>query len=102
MNYLQQIHELASVTFHSGGTAQIVIDIIENAQMELSRDESFDPVERDELGSYVYDINNIMDIIKPELVKEIDVLTKLRDILAAWRDDVEFVNRTLGIPLHRG
>lgn len=101
MNYLQQIQALESEAFRKP-LCQITIDIVQEAEMQLNRDESQEPIERDELGSMVYGIHSLLVVFNPSYSYDIEVLSRLCDILVKWRDDIEFVNRTLGIPLHRG
>lgn len=101
MTYLKQIQALESEAFRKP-LCQITIDVIQEAEMQLNRDESQEPIERDEVGSMVYGIHCLLVVFNPIYQHDIDTLTRLCVILVAWRDDIEFVNRTLGIPLHRG
>lgn len=102
MNYLKEIQALESEAFRKPPLCQLTIDILQETEMELNRDESQEPIERDEIGAMVYGIHCLLVMVRPELTNDIEVLNRLCDILVKWRDDIEFVNRTLGIPLHRG
>jgi len=102
MNYIKQIQALESEAFRNPPLCQLTIDVLQEAEMQLNRDESQEPIERDEVGAMVYGINCLLVVFNPIYPNDIDVLSRLRDILVAWRDDIEFVNSTLGIPLHRG
>lgn len=101
MNYLQQIQDLESEAFRKP-LCQITIDLIQRVSMRFSRGDDYPPIERDEVGSYVYEIHILLVVFNPSFTYDIEVLNRLCAILVAWRDDIEFVNRTLGIPLHLG
>lgn len=101
MYFLKQIQELESEAFRKP-LSQIVIDMVQDVEFKLNRDESDNPIERDELGSIIYDIHILLVVFNPSFSYDIDVLNRLCNILMKWRDEVEFVNRILGIPLHRG
>lgn len=101
MSFLKQIQELESEAFKNP-LCQITIDMIQDIEMMLNRDESEDPIRRDEVGAMVYQINILLVVFNPSFKYDIEVLNRLCDILVAWRDNIEFVNRTLGIPLELG
>lgn len=103
MEYIKQIWDLESEAFrHKGGLCQITIDMIQDTEMQLNRDESEKPIERDEVGAIVYQISILLDVFNPIFTYDIEALERLKKILEEWRDEVEFINRTLGIPLERG
>lgn len=102
MEYIKQIWDLESEAFRHKDLCQITIDMIQDTEMQLNRDESDKPIERDEVGAIVYQISILLDVFNPKFTYDIEALERLKKILEEWRDEVEFINRTLGIPLERG
>ena len=103
MNYLEQIEKLESEVYENmHNHSQLVIDIIEEISEDLSRDVSGEPIERDELGAYCYEISITIEIFNPERGSDISALKRLHDILDKWSKEVENVNIILGIPKHKG
>lgn len=170
MKYLKQIQELESFVYKNmGKCSQITIDLVQNTEQQLNRDESEqrkDPIRRDELGAINYQIgillevfidsysdyslsqlekrvgieticnrfdrdielirgfikskvthrnhyrhfNKYIEVISdlekrefyPILELDIEVIKRLDEIIENWKNDIEFVNKALDIPLHDG
>lgn len=103
MNYLQKLKEIDDEVYKNmGKVSQKVIDIIEDTLDHLDRDVEEEPIERDELGAINYEIDVLLEIWKPELKYDIEILTKFDKVIKEWGDDIDFINTTLGIPRHRG
>jgi hypothetical protein len=102
MDFLGQIRQIEMEAVRHRGVSQIVIDLIEDIDINLDDKDGTEPVSRDEVGSFCYKIIILLDVFNPNKEYDISVLKRLYDILAKWRADIEFVNRTLGMPLHLG
>jgi hypothetical protein len=101
--YLKQIQELESDVFKNMGKhSQIVIDIVQDTEQDLNRDESKEPIRRDELGAINYQISILLEVYDPARPHDIEILKRLYKIIEDWYDDIEFINSALGIPLHDG
>lgn len=78
---------------------QIVINLCEEVEELLNWDDmNEEPLRRDNVGAMCYHIGIILDIIKPEMEETISFLNELDKALEEWRDDIEFINVTLGLP----
>lgn len=55
--------------------SQITIDLVENTLCDFE-DEDFN------IGAQIYKINNVLEVIKPGLILDIAILSKLRDVLS--------------------
>ena len=103
MKHLKKLHNLEKeVGQKMGNCSQIVIDIVQNTETDLNRDEAEEPIRRDELGAINYQISILLEVIRLELKTDIEILKKLDKIIEDWKNDIEFINRALGIPLHDG
>ena len=103
MKYLKLIRELDSEIYRNmGKCSQITIDIIQAALQDLDRDVEEEPIERDELGAINYQNDILLEVFNPEKTYDIEVLKRFDKIIEDWRNDVEFVNKALGIPRHKG
>jgi len=101
--YLKQIRGLEGDVYKNMGEClQITIDMVQNTEQQLNRDEKEDAVTRDELGAIRYLIDILLEAFNPERIYDIEILNLLNKILKDWYDDIEFINRTLGTPLHDG
>lgn len=103
-DYIKRLRELDSEIFRNmGKVSQITIDRIQETIIDLDRDFTCDePVYRDELGSINYQNDVLLEVFNPEKEYDIDVLKRFDKIIEEWRNNVDFVNRALGIPLHKG
>jgi hypothetical protein len=68
------------------GAHQITIDLIQNEVEELIQNES---VESDDIGSVIYRIENVIEVMKPEL-EDLPILTGINIVLTAWQKQIEF------------
>lgn len=83
-------------------TSQIVIDLVQEEVEELlnkegENSERASPT-RDEVGSLSYQCGLLLEVYNPKLVRDIDILTRLRVALNEWATDIENTNKALGIP----
>ena len=103
MKFLKQIRELESEVFKNmGKCSQITIDWVQNTEIDLNREEDEDPITRDHLGSMSYNLSILLEVFDPKKKYDISILKRLNKIIENWSNDIEFVNRALGIPLHKG
>jgi hypothetical protein len=103
MKRLKQLRALESRVFDNMGQAsQLLIDFVQETIQDLDRDYNEQPIERDELGSLRYQIENLVDIYSPVMVFDLDILKRFDIVLSDWYDEVEFNNKALGIPPNKG
>jgi len=81
---------------------QIVIDLFEDFEEILNRDETENPIERDELGAQQYLIGNILEVMDKKLKHDISNLKKMYELLDVWAKEIEQRNIILGIPKEKG
>jgi hypothetical protein len=98
--YTEPINELISQV-ESKMPAQITIDFFQDFQMEFLIDRE-EPIERDQIGAKAYDISVLLDVFDPKFEYDIAVFKKMYKILDEWAEDIDFRNRALGIPAHKG
>jgi hypothetical protein len=81
---IMNIKELGDLVFYKmENYHQITIDLVDTVEDLLGEDISLD-----EIGSVCYDINNILEVINPSLIDDIDVLTKLKNELYKIKSDL--------------
>lgn len=68
------------------GAHQITIDLIQNEVEELIQNDSVGP---DDIGSVIYRIENVIEVMKPTL-DDLTILTGINIVLNAWHKQVEF------------
>jgi hypothetical protein len=102
MNYREQIKKLIDQV-EQNDYQQITIDFFQEFDVEFfTRDEDEKPIERDEIGAQQYQIDILLDVFNPALEKDIEVFKEMDKLLQLWHDDIDFRNRSLGIPRHKG
>ena len=103
MKFLKQIQSLESEIYKNMfKCSQITIDWVQNTEVDLNIAEYEDPITRDQLGAINYKLNILIEVFDHSKDYDISVLKRLDKIIEDWRNDIEFVNRALGIPLHKG
>ena len=103
MDYLRKLQDIESDVFKNmGSISQIVIDIIQESESDLNRDTGEEPIERDEIGAIVYGVDVLLKVYNPALEEDIKILTRFKELMEAWRDNIDNVNQILGIPRHKG
>lgn len=101
MSYLYQIQKLDSDTFtNMHKVSQLTIDLIQDLLIEFSDIENENDADAEMLGALMYNLDNVIEVINPTLSYDVFVLTKLKTIVTNWYNQVEFINRSLGINLN--
>ena len=102
MKYFTKIQELQNDA-NAKFPKQIVIDIFESVDELTVRKKDIDsPVERDEVGAIIYDITILREVFNYNLIYDLGLLERMEIALAQWCDDIEFRNKSLGIPREKG
>lgn len=70
--------ELLDNEIWKGGVQQITIDFVENANIDFC---NINEIDRDNLGSFLYKLSLVLEVIDPFFKKDIEVLTKLNKCL---------------------
>lgn len=99
-----KINELYKKYAH-GGIKQHTIDIMEEAQQFASRQENpeYREIEfyADEIFSRAGRIDNLLEVINPELKQDIEFLKALHDVYEVWAEVVLVENRSIGFDRHQ-
>lgn len=79
MNEYDKIRELSNKTFYQmANYSQLTIDLVQKAeQLFTIKDE----VKSEEYGSLHYDVDNVLEVINPLLLHDIEVLKELSELL---------------------
>jgi hypothetical protein len=98
MNYLSQLQELDSLVFYNmHKTSQLTIDLVQNAILDFGDIESENDADWELLMSTAYRVSTTIEIFNPALSFDVAILLKLKTILNNWANQVDFVNKSLGI-----
>lgn len=103
MKYLKELRIIDSDIYSNIGKAsQKTIDLVEELIIQLDRDIEECPIMRDELGAINYDIDVLLEVWSHKLEYDIKILKRTNKIIENWYKDIEFVNKSLGIPIEEG
>lgn len=79
MNEYDKIRELSNKTFyHMHNYSQLTIDLVQKAEQLFTIK---DKVRSYEYGSLHYDVDNVLEVINPLLLHDIEVLKELSELL---------------------
>ena len=96
--YLKELQELDSLVFKNmHKTSQLTIDLVQNVILDFGDIESENDADWELLMSTSYNVSNIIEIFNPTLSFDVAIILKLKTILNNWADQVDFINRSLGI-----
>lgn len=103
MNHKEEFIKLNDEV-HAKFPEQITIDLFENFNEDfiLSRDLQEKPIERDEIGAVLYDIDVLLEVFDKKFDRDISLLKRLNELLILWYKEIEFRNQILGIPKEKG
>lgn len=79
MNEYDKIRELSNKTFYyMGNYSQLTIDLVQKAEQLFTIK---DKVRSEEFGSLLYDVDNVLEVVNPLLLHDIEVLKELSKLL---------------------
>lgn len=74
---------------------EIIKDLSDKVVYEI---EDGDETSLDDVGYLLYQSYLIMESINPRLTREVNFLSALVLLLEEWEEEIEFVNKALGLP----
>lgn len=103
MQFIENIKKLCSEV----GTVMPAqtIDFFEDFEEDIFTDRNLDekPIERDELGSWQYEISILLEVMDhAKFPIDTDIFQKMYKELGDWAKAIEDRNIILGIPKHKG